>query len=208
MTTNCLSNMRSMQIAHQMYMAEWDGAFIRVGLSHDGVHGDEEVAWINTLEEYYGNKLIHRSPVDDSPYWPVSEGGDGLTIAGEHRRTSYGVNNYLDASITPLATPMNQFNLRYPSGTVHFLIMVFGVGDPSVDGFATADHPHAENWGSGSLAPIRASRQIETDAHGGPERTWQSVSNYGFIDGHAETLAFDEVYRSAAEHRFNPLTAW
>ena len=67
----CLANMRSMEIAHWMYMTDWDGSFIDVGLGHGGSHAREEVAWINTLAHYYSNRLLYRSPVDKSLHWPL-----------------------------------------------------------------------------------------------------------------------------------------
>ena len=64
--TKCLSNMRNMEVAHWMYMMDWDGSFVDVGLAHGGVHAKEEVAWINTLQSYYKHELLHRSPVESA----------------------------------------------------------------------------------------------------------------------------------------------
>jgi prepilin-type processing-associated H-X9-DG protein len=45
---------------------------------------------------------------------------------------------------------------------------------------------------------------MQTDAHGGeaPHRT--AESNYGFLDGHAETHPFEEVYESRDRNSFMP----
>ena len=63
-TANCLCNMRNMEIAHWMYMTAGDGHLIRAGLAHGGAHAIEGVAWINTLQPYYGDRLMARCPSD------------------------------------------------------------------------------------------------------------------------------------------------
>jgi prepilin-type processing-associated H-X9-DG protein len=40
--------------------------------------------------------------------------------------------------------------------------------------------------------------------HGGKDKSPSAVSNYGFIDGHAATLTFDQVYTAADRNRFYP----
>ena len=84
----CLSNMRSLEVAHWKYVMDNDGRLVDVGL---GAGHDESVAWINTLEEYYASSLHARSPVDDSPYWPGGSSATTITF----RRTSYGINDFL-----------------------------------------------------------------------------------------------------------------
>lgn len=201
MTTHCLSNMRNMQVAHAMYMASNNDHFINVGLAHGGLHANEETAWINTLREYYGADLLHRSPVDDSPYWDQPIPGTG----GQMRRTSYGVNDYL--------TPALPFSTRYlrlqsvprPHATVQFVIMTFGHQSHEVE-FAGSDHVHAYLWWNSipRLRPALASRHVQIDAHGGPPMDTQSRSNYGYLDGHAEINLFEDVYQTRENNRFNP----
>jgi len=123
----CLANMRNMELAHWMYMMDWEGYFIDVGLAHGGAHAREDVAWINTLAKYYSNKLLHRSPIDTSPHWPVEEGGQGVPVppsTDQFRRTSYGVNNYL-TEVAPTKPYRKLSQVPRPSATVHFLIMAF-----------------------------------------------------------------------------------
>jgi prepilin-type processing-associated H-X9-DG protein len=196
-----------------MYLNEHHGRFIRVGLAHAGAHADESNAWINTLKEYYGSSLLHRSPVDHSPHWPTSDGGDGVPVpgsAGQFRRSSYGVNNFLDPTVTPWGPdfdrdwPDHHFyhlnNTPNPSATAHFIIMAFE-GE-----FAGADHPHVELWGD--YKPwLEAGRQLQIAAHGGPDRGPDSISNYGFLDGHAETLGFNEAYSNIRTNKFDPAIA-
>ena len=196
----CLSNMRNMQVAHWMYVNNNNGALVRAGLSHGGVHAHEPVAWINTLQQFYETPLLHRCPSDESPHWP---GGTPVPNSGgvvEYRRTSYGINCFLDPDVCPWGGPYRKISqVRNASATVQFLEMT------ETGEFAGADHPHVENWASN--APVQASRHLQIDRHGGPKRGWQSVANYGFLDGHAETLRFGDVFQSFQRNRFDPAVA-
>lgn len=128
LSARCVSNMRNLQMAHWMYLQANDGWFIDVGLDHGGGHGDEEVTWVNTLQEYYDSPLLLRSPADNSPHWPADQGGMGLPIEGTtdtFRRTSYGVNNFLSRSVP--ADPVKVYDrlhtVKNHVQTVHFVIM-------------------------------------------------------------------------------------
>ncbi len=208
-TTKCLNNLRNLQVAHFTYMSDHNGRFIDVGLSHDGDHGNEELTWVNTLAEYYGSELLVRSPADNSPHWPAEREGQGVPLDGtsdEFRRTSYGANNFLSRSVP--ADPFKLYDslakVSAPSNTVHFLIMA------ETGEFAGADHPHVESWwtpANPEASPVLAANQIASGLHGGVARSWDARSNYGFLDGHAETLMFSEVYRSAELNRFDPARA-
>lgn len=210
-TTICLNNIRSLQVAHWLYMGENQWRFIDVGLAHGGAHADEEVAWVNTLEEHYGSELVLRSPADRSQHWPLDQGGQGVPIDGatdQFRRTSYGCNNFLCASVAPHIEPDEPFDrlskIKLPAATVHFVMMA-ETGD-----FAGADHIHFHNWfvpGQPDQTPVQAASQLATSAHGGPELSWDARSNYGFLDGHAETLAFRQVCLDLEHNRFNPARA-
>ncbi len=195
-TAQCLSNVRSLEMAHWTYMTEHNGRFIDVGMGHGAEADAEEVAWFHTLADYYGDKLAARSPVDKSPHWP---GGEPAP-SGKFRKTSYGINNAL-TRLKPALLPGNYDRLEQvprPSATVHFVYMAH------TGAFATADHPHFENWAAGAGA---AANQLQIDAHGGPAASPQSVTNYGFLDGHAETLEFRKVWTSMLNNRFRPDTA-
>lgn len=202
----CLGNMRNMETAHWMYMTDWEGYLVNVGLGHGGTHAKEEVAWIKTLQPYYKDKLLHRSPVDKSPHWPVEEGGRAIPVpptTDQYRRTSYGINNYL-SDVAPEKRYRKLSDVRRSSGTVHFLIMAF-------EGpYAGADHPHVETWyvpGREDSPPVKAAGQIQTNAHGGRNKSWEARSNYGFLDGHAETRKFRDVYTNWQRNSFDPKVA-
>jgi len=220
----CLANFKGLETAHWAYMVSNNGSFINVGLAHGGAHADEEAAWIKTLQQYYGNSLLARSPVDRSPHWGPYPKGTPIPAAEpeQRRRTSYGVNNFLsDVSqngLNPYGPPPDgTLPQEWPGGggqaytrleivrcpvcTVHFLMMAF------TGQYAGSDHPHVEQWVEYPLPPLIAATQVAIDAHGGPKAAWESVSNYGFLDGHAETLRFNAVFKDIKKNKFDPRIA-
>lgn len=200
----CQSNMRNLELAQFFYAEDNDGKLVDAGLPHGGSSAHEPGAWINTLQDYYQEKLLCKSPVDNSPHWPREMGGKGMPVEGtddQYRRTSYGINNYL-TQFAPLKTYDNIKNIRKPAYTVQFLIMAFE------GNFAGSDHTHIENWcpypPQPDKVPQFASINVQIDAHGGPEKSKQSKSNYGFLDGHAETRQFQEVFTDYEKNSFDP----
>ncbi len=200
-----LSNLRQMQTAHWLYMGDYKGRFIDVGLGHGASHSDEGVAWINTLSRYYGTPLIARSPLDDSPHWGPAP--DGLPIPGapadRRRRTSYGVNNYL-SPLSPTVPYLTLDRVPQPTALNQFLIMSF------TGPFAGADHPHVETWFNPFLpgiTPRLADDNVQIDAADGPPASVESRSNWGFLDGHAATLPFGDVYTNPTTNQMDPAVA-
>src|SRR5690606_25937103 len=61
-TAKCLSNLRNMALGAVMYANDNDGYLIQAGHGHGGTHSHEEVAWFNTLQAYYQDKLVARCP--------------------------------------------------------------------------------------------------------------------------------------------------
>lgn len=206
-SVQCLGNIRSLLMAHVLYVQDHDGCFVDVGLGHGGGPGDPERSWISTLSEYYGSSLAVRSPGDHSDYWPIKQGGAGLTLGGQPRRTSYGMNNWLSRTYNPGVYPNEPFDRQHripsPSVIVQFLLMT------EEGPFAVSDHTHAEGWDPGPIdaPPALASGNIKTHAWGGTPRSWQAVSNYGFLDGHASGHAFRSVFTNREENRFDPSVA-
>jgi prepilin-type N-terminal cleavage/methylation domain-containing protein len=225
----CLTNLRQIQLAHWNYIEDHRGYFIDVGLAHGGA-GNESVAWVNTLQEYYDSKLVLHSPLDNSKHWPVEDGGDGIPVPGstnQLRRTSYGCNNFLSRTLSPLAAidSTQGFHrlsqVKNPARTVHFLIMAY-TGE-----FAGADHVHVENWlppipnVNPAIAAVNAFKEMQLNAVDGPEvdrdaitsgtataaeigALRASTSNYGFLDGSASSLTFTDVFINQQRNRFNP----
>lgn len=206
--TKCLSNLRQLQQAHFTYMIDHNGRFIQVGLPHGNLP-NEEVAWINTLREYYQLDDAVVSPLDASPHWPASRDGENVPVPGttdRFRQTSYGCNNYLTqyspapdqyGDLARLTDRLSE--VKHPSSTIHFLVMVF----TDQNGFCGADHVHVENW-SGPDPAGQAAGHVQTNAVRGPERHWEGVSNYGFLDGHVETLTFAQTYLDTETNRYDP----
>lgn len=194
----CLSNMRNMLYAAQMYANDNDDHLIQAGLAHGGAHSHEDVAWFNTLQSYYQNKLVARCPSDDSPHWPG--GAPVPPSTDQYRRTSYGINEFLDKDLCPWGGPYVKITqIRNPSATIQFLEMAEN-GE-----YAGADHPHVDLWVGNVLA--KASSQLEIHQHGGKTRTWGARANYGFLDCHVETLPFADVFTDRTRNRFDPAVA-
>jgi prepilin-type N-terminal cleavage/methylation domain-containing protein/prepilin-type processing-associated H-X9-DG protein len=224
-TTVDLSQIRQLELAQQLYAGDFDGALVDAGLSHGGL-GQILSSWPVLLGEYTDGPLIMRSPVDESRFWPVSEGGDdpGLSFtevldrvrSGQTsgfgpiaRWTSYGLNSYTTRSVAPSLRDTHDNLRRIPRAhaTVHFLPMTYGdiQGSP---GFAKSDHVHPEDWANGpsgaASAPAIASTESQINAHGGELGSPGARANWGFLDGHAATLTFAEVYRDTERNRFDP----
>lgn len=205
--TKCLSNIRSMQISQSLYASENRGYLVQAGMGHGGAHANEELTWFNVLQRYGSNSLVPRCPSDTSPFWetPITTGGSAAL-----RRTSYGINDFLDRDLCPWGPGFSPVptgglyvkisQVRRTSVTIQFLEMA-QLGD-----FAAADHPHIENW-AGTNVPASAAKGAQINAHSTAAPAWDSVANWGFLDGHAESLRFSEVFRSFNQNRFDPAIA-
>lgn len=227
MTTRCLANVRSLETAHVLYANQYQEYFVDAGLAHGGAVSLQSVklAWPFTLREFSGGPLILKSPGDDSPFWAVSQGGtsSGLTLEGLigalesggtpdvkniARWTSYGLNNWTTRSVSPGFYPSREpfdrmSKIQNPSATVHFLQMTRGLDGSS---FARSDHVHAEGWSDAGdeHAAAVASGEVQVNAQGGPPKSQHSRANYGYLDGHARTARFVDVYRSFEDNNVFP----
>ena len=148
------------------------------------------------------------------------------------RWTSYGINNMLSRTLSPLkggySDPVTgrvyegtetlyavEHRVPRPVQTIQWLMMVqidpIAYPEP---GFAKSDHVHVEDWDPGVLpipaetfSPSKAAEQLDMAAHGGEAGKPSGRSNYAFVDGHAESLRFSEVYRDGLVNRFHPEAA-
>jgi prepilin-type N-terminal cleavage/methylation domain-containing protein/prepilin-type processing-associated H-X9-DG protein len=204
----CLSNVRNMQIAQWMYVTDNRGWLIQGGMAHGGVHADEGLTWFNTLNRYYGGKLSPRCPADFSAYWdtPVP-----ASTNGQLRRTSYGINAFLDRDLCPWGPnfdpprPGGQYvkieQVRRPAETIQFVEMAYA-GE-----YAGADHVHPNLFAAATTPdpaiPGKIAAQVQVHAHGGSVG-WDALANYGFLDGHAESLRFRQAYQSIYVNHFDP----
>lgn len=133
------------------------------------------------------------------------------------RWTSYGLNNFTTRFARPSIRdprtnkwlgPWEKLSrIQRPSATVHFLMMTQG-RIPGSEEFAVADHVHVQDWSQAGDedAHLYAATQADISAHSAnyTHITTDSVSNYGFLDGHAATLRFRNVYRTRFDNSFFP----
>jgi prepilin-type processing-associated H-X9-DG protein len=121
----------------------------------------------------------------------------------QYRLTSYGANDFVTEYGPPgyRATRLGDLQAN-PGEVVFFLIMAFE------GSFAGSDHVHAANWPAAGDNPqaiaTQAATQSQIDAHGGPPASPRSRGNYSFLDGHAETTAFENVFAAINNNRFVP----
>ncbi|MGB9624310.1 MAG: prepilin-type N-terminal cleavage/methylation domain-containing protein [Phycisphaerae bacterium] len=196
----CLSNMRSLGLAVQMYAMNNRGFLVNFGLSHGG-SVDENETWLNTLRREYRDKLVARCPSDASPYWTQPH-----PVTRQVRRTSYGVNDYLSGRVDGYEDFRRLDRIRRPATTVMFVEL-----NETTD-YASSDHVHPPNWVT--LEREAAKNELALDRHVGK-------ANYTFADGHAEALRFERTYRKKGmqkvgkqfvitwEHNlYDPKVAW
>jgi prepilin-type N-terminal cleavage/methylation domain-containing protein/prepilin-type processing-associated H-X9-DG protein len=205
----CLSNVRQMQVAQWNYAIDNHGYLVQGGFGHGGAGSNEDIAWFNTLTKYIGTgKIVARCPSDFSMYWDQAVPGSSPP---QRRRTSYGISDFLDKDLCPwgknfvVPCPPNELyvkidRVRRPAATIQFVEMTY-TGD-----FAGSDHCHVENW-VGTNVPADAARNLQINAHGGRKPAWDSVANYGFLDGHAASLPFKDVFESIFKNSFDPAIA-
>ena len=182
----CLANMRSLEIAHASYAFDHEGAML--GTTHSG-------SWIDVLREI-DPALLLRSPTDTSPHF-----AGGTSVGGRYRRTSYSINYQLSPDNPGGVASLDA--VPVPHATAHFVIAVFE-GENAV-----RDHVHPHLWVSPVQArvPAKAALEMQLSAHAGEQGTWGAASAYGFLDGHAESRTFEEVYTSRTENSFDPAFA-
>ena len=206
----CLSNIRQMEIGHTAYLVDNEGRLIQANLAHGGItHGPFE-PWFVTLAEKYGVELAARSPLDNSPHWGPAPDGEPISgaPASQRRVTSYGINNFLDQITNPWGPNYDTHwagytwdNVERPSATIHFLIMAY-TGD-----YAGADHPHVEGWLGHPAPAAKAASEVQTNAVRGEEGAEDAVSNWGYLDGHAEAQPFSDVLTDINTNNFDPWKA-
>jgi type II secretory pathway pseudopilin PulG len=209
LATADLAILRGLAMAHSAYMTLHEERFADVGLPH-GSLGNPANSFVVGLQPFLeGDARSLRSPLDTSPHWPTELGGDGEPVnAGSPpllRRTSYGMNNYLSRSYSPTvaldgagAGVDRLQQLRDPSRIVCFLLMA------ERGSYASADHPHVEDWAASPVPARSAAAQVLVNAVDRRTPQAASLGNWAFIDGAVRTMPFEDVYRSVTENRFDP----
>jgi len=193
--TSCLSNSRQLGMAVAMYVQDWNEFFPTVRMPHGHGHGTSEAeSWVDLMQPYSRNRLLHRCPSDTSPAWNDMH---------EPRTTSYGMNAYFDPYHPPYGDhhhprPFSLASVAAPSKCVfsaelaefnsktgmaikgdHFMPMYWGnpprVNDPMMNNML---------WDSIKSEPTTLAI-----------RRHQGGSNYAFVDGHAKWLLFQQTWR-------------
>lgn len=209
MSTQDLSNLRSLMQAHASYMNLNNERFVDVGLPH-GSFGDPSLSFVHRLKPYVGTSVLAvKSPLDQSPHWSAADGGDGVPVVEGvtpvWRCTSYGMNNYLSRTLSPLvaldgpsAATDTLARFHKPENMVCFLLMA------ELGSYASADHPHVEEWGAAPIPSKQASTQVLINGVDRSRVSTDSRSNYAYLDGHVRTHRFDEVFKDTNNNRFDP----
>ena len=208
LNTTDLSNIRQLGFAHLPYQGINGDYFVDVGLPHGG-YGNEAQSFTEVLATYV-DKIVIKSPLDDSPHWPSELGGLNRGVeddgSGPLRRTSYGMNNYLSRHYSPMVALYGPghaadraMKVKLPDKVVCFVHMA-RTGD-----FAVSDHPHVENWGIGNQPWEQASQQLDISAAEGRKVVDPlATSNYGFVDGSTGSRYFEDLYISPERNAFDP----
>lgn len=203
--TQCLSNIRQLQIAQTAYASAQKNALVYAG------DGTEQGSWIGLLQPYAGKTLVSRCPQDFSRYFDVP-----VPATNKLRRSSYGINNYVSPTHAPFGVtpPAKITQIRKSSSVIQFGELSEGddvLNNPSQpNAYAVADHLHVDQFYN-SIAPNSTlsyiAKQMPLTRHGGKLKSWQARLNYSFLDGHAETLSVRDVYTSPAKNLFDPALA-
>lgn len=196
----CLSNMRTLGLAVQMYAMNNKGYLVDFGLSHGG-SVDANTTWFNTLRREYRDRLVARCPSDQSPYWTQPH-----PITHQVRQTSYAVNDYLSGRVAGYEDYRRLDRIRRPTMTILFVEL-----NQTTD-YSSTDHVHPEDWAI--LEREAAKDQVALDLHLGR-------ANYALVDGHAQPYRFEQIYKKKGMQRvgnqfvitwehnlFNPQVAW
>jgi prepilin-type processing-associated H-X9-DG protein len=210
-SVSCMANIRSLQAASLAYSTDSAGWLIDARLPHGGVDqgGDESFVEVLARKDYCDASRI-RSPLDDSPHWAPSAGGEGVPVPnsnGAFRRTSYGLNNHLArefspwAAVDPSRATDRLSKVSDHANTVQLLLMT-PVGE-----FAGADHPHVEGWGAAPAAPAIANGEVAISAVSRDGASTDAVSNWAFLDGHVEGASFARIYLDESRNRLDPFVS-
>jgi prepilin-type N-terminal cleavage/methylation domain-containing protein/prepilin-type processing-associated H-X9-DG protein len=196
--TQCLSNMRSLAIAQVMYASDNRNYLIEAS---DGA--STQGSWVAQLQRYSSAPLVRRCPADRSLFFETP-----LTVAGVPvlRTCSYAINNYVSPTHFPTGiTPYIKITkVPHSSRVIQFGELV------ETGNNAVADHLHVDQFWSASslnttLTKIKA--ELALGRHDGKNRSWVSVLNYAFLDGHAESLPLRDAYTDLNRNLFDPTLA-
>jgi len=142
----CQSNMRQLELAHQLYIEDYKGRFIDAALPHGSLAGDVRSTWLIALQEYGAAPESLYSPVDRSIWRSVEDGGsdEGASLVQLRswfdqnedlltdndfgndpeqpdivRLTSYGLNGYTAQTVSPFLNPDPVTGRRLDQGNAY-----------------------------------------------------------------------------------------
>jgi len=179
--TQCLSNMRQMGIAVQMYLQDYDETFPLD--SHTGGAGTASWVWLQTLQPYVKTQLLYRCPSDPSVNWERPLEGYRTT-----RRTSYGTNFWMlpRLDVDDLTRNCAGYNtlasIQSPANTIYIAEL-----KENASGVADHYHPGAWRWPNDCGTYIEPAFELAMKWHNGG-------ANYTFVDGHAKWYRFEQTW--------------
>jgi prepilin-type N-terminal cleavage/methylation domain-containing protein/prepilin-type processing-associated H-X9-DG protein len=194
----CLSNIRQLEMAQVTYAAENEDRLIAAG------DGTEQGSWMTPLERHGATPEVRRCRADRSPYFTQAIPD---TNPPRRRSTSYGINNYVSPTHAPFGEEpiVRMQQVPRPARVVQ-------LGELAETGsYAGADHLHAQDFYLAVAPQITIElmdMQMPLGRHGGQPKTWDAVLNFGFLDGHAESLAMRHVYIDPESNLFDPSVAY
>jgi len=194
----CFSNMRQTGIALNCYLFTEDGR-----LPSSSCHlSDPTQFWLYILAQYTNEDMLFHCPADRSKHPFLDWENLPKPIPPDYRWASYALNPLMDRNSMYHKGKFNKVsNIRNP----RYSIWIF----ESPDSWTSQDHCHPEFWmGNLDLAKAdvgwnRHNRRTDSTQSGG----YDGMSNYLFLDGHAETLPILKTYDKEAHCYWLPDTA-
>ena len=195
--TSCLSNLKQVGLAFQMYAQDYDENFplttvTDAGLTSDGIAMTPQSSWTTSTQSYIKSVQVYRCPSDSSSRWnaPVAP------PAAPPFTTSYILNSWFSAGKTVSFKKLS--STQEPSRA----ILMSEKADAPGMMLAAADHFHPQYWGA---SPEETSMMMAS-------AVWDSAKNEtrelallrhleGFdslyADGHVKWHRFEQLYNAA-----------
>ena len=198
--TKCLANIHNLCLAQAIYANQFKNVLVA---ADEGSYAPQG-SWIGALETAFKHPLARRCPADESIYFETPLPGSSPVAL---RTTSYAINNYVSPTHSPLAEPLKKITqVPHSAAVIQFVELAENAT------YAGSDHVHAQDFYL-AFAPqptvtlANIALQMPVQRHGGRVQSWDALLNYGFIDGHAETLRIGDVYTDPNRNRFDPAVA-
>ncbi len=169
--TTCLSNVRNLGLAHQLYLSDFDDTVVPAAY----LEGGDVRIWHDLLDPYIKNKDI----------WLCPTSGLATADAGGARTSHFGYNAFFltglqtDFSNVFAPRPVPHTSIADPAGTA-----MFADSRTSVEGSWCGDE------GKYLLPPSQA----DADCWGRPNAIHNGLFNLVWMDGHASRKAPTAVY--------------